>query len=704
MGGRDYCCVINCRSRRSECKQAGKKLVFSHFPMGKSLKAQERRKLWLQAIRREHFVPTVYSQVCGRHFVSGFQINDPTSVDYVPTLHLGCEKSARTKASSMSKKPAGSTTSDVASCLGGKRRRKISVLPATDVGAEITLGEEPRPSEDVCSPDPESFPTEVIPNKIKKLKPQSKKAAAPPVGRPCTICEKHEKNPAKDPRTVTLSIPPNIEALFRYAATDMRLSGAGKKKQASGSCAHRKRRSKSTVTRKNKSKRKQLSSASQNQKNKILVPTLQLPFSPGHTPSMSSNMWQNKERTERTTNKTSYVIRRKSPDFILEADGDASLLRTICQDGAVEDVISTARKSEPLLTMTEDQGVVVVKIKRKSYAESDADPLASNFSQGWQPDGMEFMSADTNITNRITPEGRNMEQIFVSKSCLKAVEGVEYTFGVASHKAELAQSKMPQDVAKLEVDSSQEVKPLIKREETVHLKKEREVKSEPIHSVDYKDCLQRDVSSCKSDMISQIVNETEKTFAVKTETRAPVEKSASYTHSLSEPDWSSVSDVEDQEDIIAVKEEPEDWSAHWFGQDSTLMDGELMKRAPGKDVYPTGLFKNIHEVHQLKGDALKTQVLEVGPCGEMFSDGPFELSSNKSIEPVPLWRWSPSEGEARPLLSDILQHYDESSTKKCLHDQEVSRHFFELTQCGVCSAVFKNLSHLKIHMLVHSPY
>lgn len=33
---------------------------------------------------------------------------------------------------------------------------------------------------------------------------------------------------------------------------------AGKKKQASGSCAHRKRRSKSTVTRKNKSKRKQL--------------------------------------------------------------------------------------------------------------------------------------------------------------------------------------------------------------------------------------------------------------------------------------------------------------------------------------------------------------------------------------------------------------------------------------------------------------
>lgn len=88
----------------------------------------------------------------------------------------------------------------------------------------------------------------------------------------------------------------------------------------------------------------------------------------------------------------------------------------------------------------------------------------------------------------------------------------------------------------------------------------------------------------------------------------------------------------------------------------------------------------------------------------MFSDGSFELSSNKSIEPVPLWRWSPSEGEARPLLSDILQHYDESSTKKCLHDQEVSRHFFELTQCGVCSAVFKNLSHLKIHMLVHSPY
>lgn len=54
------CCVRGCRSRGSG---GNNKIKYFRFP-----KDESRRKLWVQAIRRENFVPTNNSMVCHNHF------------------------------------------------------------------------------------------------------------------------------------------------------------------------------------------------------------------------------------------------------------------------------------------------------------------------------------------------------------------------------------------------------------------------------------------------------------------------------------------------------------------------------------------------------------------------------------------------------------------------------------------------------------
>jgi hypothetical protein len=45
--------------------------------LGKSTNSVQRRKLWLNTLRRQDFAPTKNSIICNRHFVSGIAINDP---------------------------------------------------------------------------------------------------------------------------------------------------------------------------------------------------------------------------------------------------------------------------------------------------------------------------------------------------------------------------------------------------------------------------------------------------------------------------------------------------------------------------------------------------------------------------------------------------------------------------------------------------
>ena len=69
-------------------------MSFYSFPMGMSAKAKRRRLLWVGAIRRQGFVPTLNTKrlkcaVDTLVFVYGIAISDPSSVDYIPTVNMG---------------------------------------------------------------------------------------------------------------------------------------------------------------------------------------------------------------------------------------------------------------------------------------------------------------------------------------------------------------------------------------------------------------------------------------------------------------------------------------------------------------------------------------------------------------------------------------------------------------------------------------
>ncbi|XP_076088319.1 uncharacterized protein LOC143058757 [Mytilus galloprovincialis] len=77
------CCVINCTSRFGQ---------YSFYRVPK--KPLEKRKLWVEAIKREGengsvWEPSDYERVCSRHFITGQKSNDQENPDYVPSLHMG---------------------------------------------------------------------------------------------------------------------------------------------------------------------------------------------------------------------------------------------------------------------------------------------------------------------------------------------------------------------------------------------------------------------------------------------------------------------------------------------------------------------------------------------------------------------------------------------------------------------------------------
>ncbi|KAL5481433.1 hypothetical protein EMCRGX_G021585, partial [Ephydatia muelleri] len=45
-----------------------------------------RRLKWIKALKRQNWIPTVHSRICGDHFISGKPVNESSDVDYVPTV------------------------------------------------------------------------------------------------------------------------------------------------------------------------------------------------------------------------------------------------------------------------------------------------------------------------------------------------------------------------------------------------------------------------------------------------------------------------------------------------------------------------------------------------------------------------------------------------------------------------------------------
>eukprot|EP00794_Sanderia_malayensis_P005057 gene5057-5716_t len=86
------CIVTGCANRQIK----GVNLSFCRLP-----KDAERRRLWLAAICRKNYNPSLESdvRVCGAHFISGVASTDKRSPDYVPLLNMGYDKKIHNPAS-----------------------------------------------------------------------------------------------------------------------------------------------------------------------------------------------------------------------------------------------------------------------------------------------------------------------------------------------------------------------------------------------------------------------------------------------------------------------------------------------------------------------------------------------------------------------------------------------------------------------------
>ncbi|XP_061924366.1 uncharacterized protein LOC133663698 [Entelurus aequoreus] len=71
------CVVAGCRNRRTP----GTSLSFYRFP-----RDAERKQRWIAAVNRQGWLPNDGSRLCSTHFISGKQVKNPRSPDYVPSI------------------------------------------------------------------------------------------------------------------------------------------------------------------------------------------------------------------------------------------------------------------------------------------------------------------------------------------------------------------------------------------------------------------------------------------------------------------------------------------------------------------------------------------------------------------------------------------------------------------------------------------
>ena len=87
MGGQDHFCVVNCSNRRSNLPKGYAFHQISARPFA-------RWNAWIRAIGRNfrkkkgELTVTENTKVCGAHFVNKRKSNDPTNIDYVPTINI----------------------------------------------------------------------------------------------------------------------------------------------------------------------------------------------------------------------------------------------------------------------------------------------------------------------------------------------------------------------------------------------------------------------------------------------------------------------------------------------------------------------------------------------------------------------------------------------------------------------------------------
>ncbi|XP_028847677.1 uncharacterized protein LOC114797160 [Denticeps clupeoides] len=85
------CVVAGCRNRRTP----GTALSFYRFP-----RDPERKQRWIAAVNREGWAPNDGSRLCSTHFISGKQVKNPRSPDYVPSVFTAASLSQSMKEAS----------------------------------------------------------------------------------------------------------------------------------------------------------------------------------------------------------------------------------------------------------------------------------------------------------------------------------------------------------------------------------------------------------------------------------------------------------------------------------------------------------------------------------------------------------------------------------------------------------------------------
>ncbi|XP_065642462.1 uncharacterized protein LOC136074091 [Hydra vulgaris] len=96
----DSCCAVGCMNKRIK---GDKSLSFYRIPFGNTEESNNRRVLWLQALKRENWSTSMIdnARLCSKHFISGKKSDNPNSPDYVPSVFLYRQQSFSKKPQSI---------------------------------------------------------------------------------------------------------------------------------------------------------------------------------------------------------------------------------------------------------------------------------------------------------------------------------------------------------------------------------------------------------------------------------------------------------------------------------------------------------------------------------------------------------------------------------------------------------------------------
>ena len=71
------CCAIHC----SNVYRKGSGIQFYRFPVD-----EQRRRLWIAAVKRKDWCPTEHTWICSEHFINRVKSNNPLAPNYVPMI------------------------------------------------------------------------------------------------------------------------------------------------------------------------------------------------------------------------------------------------------------------------------------------------------------------------------------------------------------------------------------------------------------------------------------------------------------------------------------------------------------------------------------------------------------------------------------------------------------------------------------------